>query len=91
MRPIKSLLTPSKTPHKSYRDELISKLTSHLNRERKGRFGALSKATVAKLVNLCPMLAGKKNDGELSALITRCLEDGTFRYANYILFPKKKV
>ena len=85
MKSIQSFITPSTSPYKSYRDELISKLTSHLNRERKGTtYEPVTKARIAMRVNRNPFLAGKNNDGELNMLIDRCLENGDFKYFWFI-------
>ncbi|MBI2507314.1 MAG: hypothetical protein HYW09_01730 [Candidatus Niyogibacteria bacterium] len=74
-----SEIAPVKSKHKNYRDELISRLTYHLNREREKKFKSLTKKEVAVLVNRNPFLAGKKNDGELKMLIDECLEKGNFK------------
>lgn len=74
-----SEIAPSGTKYKSYRDELISKLTYHLNKERGEKYKPLTKKEVALLVNRNPFLAGKKNDGELKMLVDECLEKGNFK------------
>lgn len=72
-------LKSAKPKHKNYRDELISKLTHHLNKEREGKYKPLTKREISVLVNRNPFLAGKKNDGELKMLIDECLEKGNFK------------
>lgn len=74
-----SQLERAKPKYKNYRDELISRLTYHLNRERGEKYKPLSKREVSVLVNRNPFLAGKKNDGELKMLIDECLEKGNFK------------
>jgi hypothetical protein len=64
---------------KTYRAELIHKLTKGINREREGKYKPLTEKVVALMVNRNPFLAGKKNDGELSALIKECEEKGNYK------------
>ena len=67
-----------KSRFRTYRAELIHRLTKGLNREREGKYKELTEKEIAVLINKNPFLAGKKNDGELSALIKECEEKGNY-------------
>ena len=80
LKPLSELLkTEPQKIFKTYRAELIHKLTKGLNRDREGKYKPLSEKAVALMVNRNPFLAGKDKDGELSALIKECEEKGNFK------------
>ena len=82
-------LKAHETPQfRTYRAELIHRLAKGLNKAREGKYKPLKENVVAILVNRNPLLAGKRNDGELSALIQRCEEKGNFSYFWYVIKQK---
>lgn len=90
LKPLSSFLrTEPKPKYKNYRDELISKITDGINRERQGtKYKPVNKRMIALLVNRNPFLKGKRNDGELSALLKECQEKGNFKKFWFITTPK---
>ena len=78
-----------KTTFFSYRDELFYKLLNGWNEERKkAGFKPITTKRLATAINSNPWL--KNSTEELYNILTKCEKAGNYKFASFILFPKKK-
>ena len=73
--------------YKCRRDELFYTLLNGWNEDRvKAGYKPLSKARLASAIAINPFL---KSDDELELLIKNCQSKKSYKYAHWVLFPKK--
>lgn len=76
------------TPHRNYRDELVSLFTEGINKERLGtKYKPITKMEVAIRLNRNAFLAGKDNDGEVAYLLKQCQQEGTYKKLFWLTKP----
>ncbi len=82
-----------KSPYKDKRAELFYSLLKGINKEReKAKLKPLTSKRLATALNSNPFLkqSYKGSTEELHTLVDKCTKQGSFKYANWVLFSKKK-
>ena len=70
-------------------DDIFYKILNGLNEERKkAGFKSLTAKRLATAINSNPWL--KNSTEELYNILTKCEKAGNYKFASFILFPKKK-